>query len=609
MKDFYEKYMKYKTKYLELSGKKKEEFNKLNEILIRYKENYTSLTYCDKTGFKQHQGECWNDSIQTLFCFSDSLKNQVQRKLFNLSAEDIVEFAFLRKRNIYLPYIYKYNDSNLKRMKDKLINYIKLLQERLHLYLSYDKSIKIKPVVKRSRRDSKVLGIEGALTGLEISRNVDLKREDLIKDETDHGGDNIEFITLINLLSIIFLDNPNVLIIENINFNNNFDININTDEIAFIVINSVAEFTKDEHWTGFFKCNNKLFYYDDNLGIIEFNLYKYLEFYNTNKNIYSAIINVTNLTGPLFMNKKTNKYYTFSNDCTLNEFIKNKEILFNIKNIDIVKKIKINNEIDYINKNGTNLLEIEIFNKTFINIKRYFENGLDINIKFTNAKINILQYILSKDCDKIELIKYLIEEKNIPINYNYLNYNGKNRDIIEYLINKDTDITKINNEGYSAFWILLTNVIDDNLDILKFICNKLISNKQNIKIISDTPNNKEYLLNILAMKNYINSFKYLVDTYNVNMKISDSEYKYTPAMNAINTNSNKVFDYIINNKSNIDSKEFLLMKNKNGSTLLHIAVKANNIYAIDKLHVMGHKLNINIDNIKNSKGKLPYEMS
>jgi hypothetical protein len=602
--------MKYKKKYLELSGKKKEEFDKLNDILTRYKQDYTSLTYCDKTGFKQHQGECWNDSIQTLFCFSDSIKNQVQRKLFNLSAEDIVEFAFLRKRNIYLPYIYKYNDSNLKRMKDKLIKYIKLLQERLYLYLSYDKSIKIKPrVVRCSRRDSKVIGIEGALTGLEISRNIDLKREVLISDETDHGGDNIEFITLINLLSIIFLDNPNVLIIENINFSNNSNINLITDKIAFIVITSVGELSKDEHWTGFFKCNNKLFYYDDNLGIIEFNLYKYLEFYNTNKKLYSAIINVTSLTGPLFMNKKTNKYYTFSNESTLNEFIKNKEVLFFIKDINIVKKTIINNEIDYINKNGINLLEIEIFNQTFINIKKYFENGLDINIKFNNNKMNILQYILSKDCNKIELIKYLIEEKNIPIDYNYLYYNGKNRDIIEYLINKDTDITKINSEGYSAFWILLNNVINDDLDILKFICNKLISNKQNIKIISDTPNNKEYLLNMLAMKNYINSFKYLVDTYNVNMKISDSEYKYTPAMNSINTNSNKVFDYIINHKSNINSKEFLLMRNKNGSTLLHIAVKANNIFAINKLHDMGRRLNINIDNIKNSQGKLPYEKS
>jgi hypothetical protein len=66
---------------------------RFREILDKYKKDFTPIVYCDKRGFKQHKGECWNDSIQTMICFSDGIKHFVQRKLWNLSADEIIEFA------------------------------------------------------------------------------------------------------------------------------------------------------------------------------------------------------------------------------------------------------------------------------------------------------------------------------------------------------------------------------------------------------------------------------------------------------------------------------------------------------------------------------------
>jgi hypothetical protein len=666
MSDYKKKYFKYKIKYLNLLKnispvigglQKRENKEKLALILDKYHIDYTPFTYCDKRGFKQHQGECWNDSIQTLFCFSDALKNQVQKRLFNLTAEDIVEFAFLRERDKYLPYIYKYNEANLKRLKDKLIIYIRLLQQRLCTYLGYNeslkkapklciydtetcplsdpnkmlgsltpprsvspinlkttKSINVHPIVgsKLVRRNSTVIGIEGALTGLEISKNIDIIRKSNIKNEKDHPGTKTEDIILINLLSFAFVDDPYVLIIDIVNIDHKDDLLL-SNETIFILIESYYKISG--HATGFLKCNNKLFYYDDNQGMLEFNWINYLKYYNDNKKIYKPIINLSKLTKPFFMKIEDNKYYILQDNGKLTESNIEEDTIFTISNFIIVNKIKVNSEIDYINKNAINLLYIELHNKTYQNIKKYIESGLDINTKYTQLQLNILQYILSKDCNNIETIKYLIEEIKIPINYTDLDGNNvfmyiktQDKQIIEYLINKGCDITKVNNKGSHVLWNLLLS-IEDNLDITKYICTVLESKGQNIKKIIDTPNiNKNYLLNDLTDKDSINIFKYLVETYKVNMNVPNSVTKYSPIFNAIYEKSNKIFDYIRNHPINVNNPSLLRLQASDGNTLLHIAVFRNNIYAIDKLYEMNKRLNLNIPILKNHFKEYPHQM-
>jgi len=655
MQDYYYKYIKYKNKYINLlknnnsliGGLNKDNIEKLKGILAKYHTDFTPITYCDKRGFKQHNGECWHDTIQTLFCFSDALKNQVQKRLLNLTAEDIVEFAFLKERDKYLPYIYKHNESNLKRVKDKLIIYIKLLQQRLCMYLSYDESIKIssklcnsnadlcpiinpnmmlgtitpprstspvgfentqnlnvQPVIKNkiTRRNSTFISVEGSLTAFEITRNKDIFRSG---DEYD-GGTLKEDIILVNLLSFIFVDDPYVLII---NYTNNL---ILSDETVFVFINSHSN--EGDHATGFFKCNSKLFYYDDNHGIIEFNWIDYINYYNSNKEILKPVINISNLMKPFFMNINDNKYYILQENKTLSEFNVEKDVIFTIYRFLNTNKIRVDSEIDYINKNAINLLFIELENKTYQNIRKYIESGLNINIKY-EYQSNILQYILSRGCNDLELIKYLIEKKNIDINYldingnNALMYvNGKNEDIIKYLIDKKCDINKINNYKESVLWNLLVH-IDDNYDTCKYICQTFASKGQDIRKIVDTPDKfGNYLLNELTEKDYINIFKCLVNIYKVNTNVQNTHNKYSPIFMSIYYKSHNIFDNIITNTNN-NNINFLNIKLSDGQTLLHTAVLVNNMYAIKKLYEMADKLKVNISIIKDKSDKLPFEVN
>jgi len=556
MPDYYNKYIKYKNKYLNLlkdnkpliGGLEKKEIKaKLDVIKAKYMQDYIPFTYCEKRGFKQHNGECWNDSIQTLFCFSDELKNQVQGRLFNLSAEDIVELAFLKERDKYLPYFYKNNEANLQRMKDKLIIYIKLLQQRLciyaHDYQSINENEKVEIIPKSCltnftcpvtdpiktlveppssnnlkeqppfvkplflRTDTKKIGIDVAIIGKEISRNIDFIRKSNIENEKDHGGNLIEYLILINLLSFVFVNDPYVLIIKTIFISqpDYFDI---TNETVFIEIDSVGE--KGAHSTGFFKCNNKLFYYDDNRGIIEFNFIKYLEFY-INYQSYDPVINISILMTPFFINIKNNKYYKLLDDEKLKEFDVGKNEIFKVTKFNIINKIKVNDQIDYINKNAINLLEIELFNKTYQNIKKYIESGLDINLKYTDNQSNILQYIIAKGCNDIELIEYLIEEKKIDVNYkdvhgyNLIIYIKENtKQIYEYLINKGVDIKfKINIAEMNILQFIIVNGSDD-IELIKYLIEDI---KIDVNYIDKYGNTSLSYLKVKDKK----TFEYLVN--------------------------------------------------------------------------------------------------
>jgi hypothetical protein len=87
----------------------------IENINKRLSENRIPIIYCDNQGFKNHAGECWNDTIQTLMCFSDGIREHVQKKLWNLSAEAIYSYAELNGRLSCLPnYFYKKNFQDRK---------------------------------------------------------------------------------------------------------------------------------------------------------------------------------------------------------------------------------------------------------------------------------------------------------------------------------------------------------------------------------------------------------------------------------------------------------------------------------------------------------------
>lgn len=126
----YNKYSK-KTNYLlqQFGGSMLDEINKK----IKYKK-----THCSQTSFSQHISECWNDSIQMMFCFSDSLKNETQNRLLNLTPHEIIVKSSLDNRLIFLNPIFKKNQHELIDVfVINLEKYIGLLQYRLCNHLSY----------------------------------------------------------------------------------------------------------------------------------------------------------------------------------------------------------------------------------------------------------------------------------------------------------------------------------------------------------------------------------------------------------------------------------------------------------------------------------------
>jgi ankyrin repeat protein len=146
------KYLKYKSKYLKLKTQiGGSSLDELNEK-ITYTENH-----CIGKGdyFHQHVGECWNDSIQMLICFSDELKAQVQVKLFNLTPKEIIDMAYLNSRGKFLVPINRRSKSDITnsiisiKFEKRLEKYLMFLQKRLCSHITNSNPTKIIPKCDR----------------------------------------------------------------------------------------------------------------------------------------------------------------------------------------------------------------------------------------------------------------------------------------------------------------------------------------------------------------------------------------------------------------------------------------------------------------------------
>lgn len=701
MDKYYLKYLKYKNKYLnlQLNGGKLDGDNliRFNEIMKKYKKDFTEIVYCDKRGFKQHQGECWNDTIQTLLCFSDGIKHMVQRKLWNLTPDEIIEFAFLKERNKFLPYLYKYDLARLERLKIKLKKYIELLQNRLCSYIdptlyshpktcigiglcpyknpddelahedktkisfddpitpseSGEKKVMLRPPMKR--QDTKRIGIEVALTGLEITRLKDIERKEKLEEETDHGGGTTEYLILFNILSLILIDNPYILNVNVVDIKDLKEYDLDNVICAQISSESIDD-GEGGHSTGFLYCNNKPMYYDDNHGIIDFDWKKYLKFYINNKK-YKPVLNLSEKTEPMFYEIDTdnnNIYYCWNPETeTLNK-IENDDFnydneLYKIYDIKFIKKINISNDIDYIskinyereklydgvipddqklaanidnlqidyiNKFADNLINIEIFHEKYVNIKRYINNGLNITSKFKNNN-NILHTVLFNGCNEIKLIKYLLDKK---ININEKNIFGQsvlhvisnskiNLDIVKLLISNGSDILATDIDGDDVLYQLINL---NNLDLTNYLCEEIIK-----KIDKEF---KNYVLKIrdsdgynifhkLAYYDFIDIYKYFINTHRIIDNIL-SHNGYSSLFIAIFNKSNKIVKYLLD--QNISSG-FYSKKDRRNNNILHRCIIDNNIDVINLIYGI---LNKNIDKlnsvnliVKNINNQTPLDLT
>jgi len=143
------KYLKYKNKYLIL---KNQIGGEQTELQLKYID-IPLVNECLTEGYNQHNGECWNDSIQHFFTFQDGIKDNVQKKLLNLSTTEIIYLAEDNNRKIYLPNIYKIDDTKYKQLVSDLIEYLDIFKERFQLYYTTEVIEKIRNRERKLKKE------------------------------------------------------------------------------------------------------------------------------------------------------------------------------------------------------------------------------------------------------------------------------------------------------------------------------------------------------------------------------------------------------------------------------------------------------------------------
>jgi hypothetical protein len=202
---------------------------------------------CIRRGFKQHKGECWNDSIMMFFAFQDGINEIVQRKLFFLEPEEIIELALINTKKFY-PKMYEEKNSEIL-LKKNINNYLLAFKNK---FIDYH-TIYINKG-QRNHERSKKISISAAVTGLE-SVNLCSNNSD------NHFANSIDQDILIHILSFFLLDyelHTDIIQIENI-----LSIPNLSEYIGFILHWRNDENKNIGHATLIYLCNNFWIHYDN----------------------------------------------------------------------------------------------------------------------------------------------------------------------------------------------------------------------------------------------------------------------------------------------------------------------------------------------------------
>lgn len=255
---------------------------------LKYKTKNQSLQYggsdifCTSIGFKQHTGECWHDTIQQIFCFSDALKDSVQTKLFTLNSDELFSLFYddtKKERMTYLPYSFFMPDL-ISQFNAILREYISLYHARfcnhnkLHLevnrlapgdnscskyeYTHFRDLTSTAPApIPLEKRISFITGTQCA------SNAINFTQLDMI--ERPHNSVSAYFAT-IAILSHLFLDDNKIVVPYIYGIHDKFFLlkDFRSVDILGIILSSTDKDGHNGHATGFYTCNDVAYYYNDN---------------------------------------------------------------------------------------------------------------------------------------------------------------------------------------------------------------------------------------------------------------------------------------------------------------------------------------------------------
>jgi ankyrin repeat protein len=563
---------------------------------------------CFKYGFKQHSGQCWNDSVQMFFCFQDGIKEIVQSKLISLNPENIIRLAEFKGRKKFLPQMYK-DPIKYETLRNFLLGYISTLQKRFILYLKDPDS----------NEHSCITGINSpqlALIGAKFGDGIGKSAINLQETSADAGNKYYRTELLVNALSFVFLDNKDQLCVIS-----KYKSKINPSDAINLMgsINNFSISNSPGHATAFFECNKIRYHYDDNISTRNNRIepFNYIDDYFmqpvlpmipsviTYDNIklqtailiykYTDQLKIMQLQNFLFLEIIHNKitienfdYYVreiskLGDITTLPNFDKIIVNLAEVTDFTLFSKIieypfftidSINNATDL---NNTPLLLISCDKKQWDRVSLLINKGVSVNTPCVFSS-PLLSAIPTNELITIELLKR-------GANPNFINYLGSTPlflaiehnklEIIKELLRYGANLEYQNMGGDTA---LITACVKENLDIIR----ELLDHRIN----PDISNNMgETALIIACQKQSLNIIKELL-THGADPNHS-SGISEPPLI-------------IATKKSNLDIVRELLVHNANhnitnysGENALIIASINNNLNIIKELLNSGMDPNIN----------------
>lgn len=185
MNRYKNKYLKYKIKYLKLKN-------------MYGGEDICST--CPKVGFSNHLGECWNDTMMTLLCYTDGISNHIQ-DLFDNNDFNIDRCMSFNDTHDEYNYLLPLNIHNKNDIKFKRSAY-RYISNMMHRY----RNDKLELLI--NRQDS----IDYSITCSESNYDIVNTNRHLIKpwdiDNNKHGGTYRNDMITTNIVNYFLMNYP-----------------------------------------------------------------------------------------------------------------------------------------------------------------------------------------------------------------------------------------------------------------------------------------------------------------------------------------------------------------------------------------------------------------
>jgi len=223
-----------------------------------YESHSFDGTICDTLGSRQHVGECWLDSITQLFMFADGLKEITQPLLYN-SESDIIKY--IQERRHIIPeglHIESFIEA-IRVMSRRFTNHYDFLKDPEHAFCLTTNSPQT-VLNTFSTLDSPKTSLKRSASSRNAVLLATLVKSFAKKEDDITIGESIDLVRLLWIILLKIFKLPFQI-----------DDSPNSSTIALYInytyILSTNDISEYNHAVGFYRCNNRWHYYNDENGL------------------------------------------------------------------------------------------------------------------------------------------------------------------------------------------------------------------------------------------------------------------------------------------------------------------------------------------------------